>query len=145
MARQWLGEDADAIAADARLKMDRATAWRFDGILREFPPIKPVNAWFVWPIHKVDDSGILADVLMDGQTRPKKAQRQPSKKEQREAQLADFSLVFDSLVYQGKTTLGNIAHEMKIDEKEANRIARASGEFIVENKVVRRKTSDNND
>lgn len=144
-ARQWLGEEADSIAGDARLRMERATAWRFDGILREFPPIRPVNAWFVWPVHQVDDSGILADVLMDGQTRPKKAQRQPSKKEQREAQLADFALVFDSLVYQGKTTLGNIAHEMKIDEREVNRLARASGEFIVENKVVRRKNSEDND
>lgn len=144
VARQYLGEEADAIAADARLRMDRATAWRFDGILREFPPIKPVNAWFVWPVHQVDDSGILADVLMDGQTRPKKEQRQPSKKDVREARLADLALVFDSLAYNGTITLDKIASEMRktdkdIDVKEVNRLARASGEFIVEKGIIRRK------
>lgn len=143
IARQYIGDAADAIEADARLRMERATAWRFDGILREFPPIKSVNAWFLWPLHVVDDSGILEDVLMDGQTRPKTpAQRQPSKKETREAQIADFALAFDSFAYNGEIALDELAAKTNIPEKELNRIARASGEFVVKNKTVRRKDAN---
>lgn len=32
------------------------TAWRIDATLREFPHMKPVNAWFDWPLHVLDDA-----------------------------------------------------------------------------------------
>ncbi len=43
-----------------------STAWRLDGILREFPPFEPVNIWFDYPIHKVDTEGLLADAVAEG-------------------------------------------------------------------------------
>lgn len=38
------------------------SAWRIEGTLREFPKFKPVNCWFDYPVHKIDDTGILKDI-----------------------------------------------------------------------------------
>ena len=37
------------------------SAWRVESTLREFKAIQPVDLFFVWPIHKVDYNGRLAD------------------------------------------------------------------------------------
>lgn len=37
------------------------TAWRIESTLREFKAIDPVNLFFDFPVHKVDESGRLAD------------------------------------------------------------------------------------
>ena len=42
------------------------TAWRVEGTLREFPKFAPVNMWFDYPRHRIDDSGILGDLESDG-------------------------------------------------------------------------------
>lgn len=41
----------------------QASAWRLEGTLREFPKFKPVNAWFKYPIHILDDS--LQDIKLE--------------------------------------------------------------------------------
>lgn len=41
----------------------QATAWRLEGTLREFPKFKPVNAWFKYPIHILDES--LQDIKLE--------------------------------------------------------------------------------
>ena len=38
------------------------TAWRIEGTLREFPKFEPINLWFDYPIHKIDNVGVLKDV-----------------------------------------------------------------------------------
>lgn len=38
------------------------TAWRIEGTLREFPKFDPVNLWFDYPVHRLDDVGSLADL-----------------------------------------------------------------------------------
>lgn len=43
------------------------TAWRLESSLREFPNIKPVNIWFDYPLHEVDQSGILNNLPVQGE------------------------------------------------------------------------------
>lgn len=38
------------------------TAWRIEGTLREFPKFDPVNLWFDYPVHRLDDVGSLKDI-----------------------------------------------------------------------------------
>ena len=42
--------------------MKSRTAWRVEGTLREFPKFPPVQVWFDYPRHRVDDRGILKDL-----------------------------------------------------------------------------------
>jgi len=50
-------------AAEAARKAAGArTAWRVEGTLREFPKFPPVDLWFDFPIHRLDESGTLGDI-----------------------------------------------------------------------------------
>lgn len=50
----------DVEAAERAVKS--RTAWRVEGTLREFPKFPPVQVWFDYPRHRVDDRGILKDL-----------------------------------------------------------------------------------
>jgi len=54
----------------ARQATQQRTAWRIDGTLREFPKFKPIDLWFTYPTHLVDDTGILKDREADGDKPP---------------------------------------------------------------------------
>ena len=45
------------------------TAWRLEATLREFKNPKPVNLWFDYPIHRIDESGELAKRYAPGDSR----------------------------------------------------------------------------
>lgn len=46
----------------------KRTAWRVEGTLREYAKFDPVNIWFSYPIHYVDDVGSLKDLEPEGET-----------------------------------------------------------------------------
>lgn len=43
-----------------------ATPWRVEFVLREFPSPQPVNVWFSWPLHYIDDSEEMAALSPQG-------------------------------------------------------------------------------
>lgn len=45
-----------------RKKVQGYTAWRIEGTLREFAKFSPINLWFRYPVHTVDESCILKDL-----------------------------------------------------------------------------------
>ncbi len=62
--------DPDAILDIIQLDLDRgfvldncdnplATGWQIEGTLREFPPFEPIKCWFDFPLHVVDEKGVL--------------------------------------------------------------------------------------
>ena len=62
------GRDPDAILDVIELELTddiknfvrdgNATAWRLEGSLREFPPFKPINFWFEYPVHRLDNKNL---------------------------------------------------------------------------------------
>jgi RecA-family ATPase len=58
------------VIADKLTSLRMRTAWRVEGTLREYPKFEPLNMWFQYPIHKVDDSGVLQDVDPEGDRPP---------------------------------------------------------------------------
>ena len=69
-------------------RKDSLSAWRIDGTLREFPRFAPVNAWFDWPLHVVDDK--LAECKELGSEQPKaKGSRGWSKEDTKRAAKAN--------------------------------------------------------
>ena len=42
--------------------IEKRTAWRIEGTLREFSKFAPINLWFDFPCHYEDESGVLADI-----------------------------------------------------------------------------------
>ena len=67
----------------ARRAIEISTAWRVEGTLREFAKFKPINMWFSYPVHFLDDSGVLADIqLEDSKPMWQKGQEGRKSKEQ---------------------------------------------------------------
>ncbi|MBQ2347293.1 MAG: helix-turn-helix domain-containing protein, partial [Clostridia bacterium] len=50
----------------AKKTIQSRTAWRIEGTLREYPRFAPVNLWFDYPIHRIDDVGVLQDCGFEG-------------------------------------------------------------------------------
>ena len=71
-----------------------STAWRLESSLREFNNFKPVNFWFKYPIHRIDDKGILAKHYAEGD--PKANLDKSSKRNQTpESRKDEFDAAFD--------------------------------------------------
>jgi len=71
-----------------------STAWRLESSLREFNNFKPVNFWFEYPIHRLDDKGILIKHYADGD--PKANLEKSGKRNQTtESRKDEFDAAFD--------------------------------------------------
>lgn len=69
------------------------SAWRVEGTLREYPKFEPVNMWFQYPVHRVDDVGSLKDIEPEGETPAwKKAtnKRKESARQERRSKESQF-------------------------------------------------------
>lgn len=81
------------------------TGWRIEGTLREFPRFEPVNLWFDYPVHKVDESGVLRDIepedtkpLWQKASEKRKKQAQENKKKK----VSEFEIVFSNIEFEGR-------------------------------------------
>ena len=95
---QWAQAFLDGVVA-ARGRARSVTAWRVEGTLREFPRFEPVNLLFDYPMHRVDQTGLLADASPEGeelgradyraQGRERKARNDRRKQEEKLAALRE--------------------------------------------------------
>lgn len=93
------------------------SAWRVSGTLREFAKFKPVNMWFRYPKHEVDEAGILTDIETESaQPTWKKAieERKKNAKESKEAQLNEFEIAFSNLEMDGEVLLSDLADALDL-------------------------------
>jgi RecA-family ATPase len=88
------------------------SAWRVEGTLREYPKFEPVNMWFQYPIHKVDDTGSLKDIEPDGDSKPpwQKAtiKRKDKAGEQRRTKAEEFADVVNTCNFGEPPTVKDV-------------------------------------
>lgn len=84
---------------EARNKIQIATAWRVEGTLREFAKFKPVNMWFSYPVHALDETGVLADIQLEDTTPNWKKNLDSKKGNEKKKKSADerFTTAMDAL------------------------------------------------
>ncbi|WP_415750825.1 AAA family ATPase [Erysipelothrix rhusiopathiae] len=58
--------EVDSRVQEVETSLVNRSAWRVEGTLREYPKFPLLNLWFEYPIHKVDEVGVLADVDPEG-------------------------------------------------------------------------------
>ena len=117
-----------------------ATAWRLESSLREFRSFKPVNIWFEYPIHRVDEAGKLEKNYADGDPRVnlfksyKRNQTTESRKE-------EFDEAFDNNKKKDGTCLAFvIAEYLGIDERTVrDRVKEFSDEYQTKKGIISRK------
>ena len=121
-----------------------ATAWRLESSLREFPNIQPISFWFDYPIHRIDDKGVLADMPAQGTTMAARLNN-PHCKSPRDA-AAEFRNAYDVLSICGEVTISDMAEYMDVIDKTVySRLRKMGGEFVLEKGIIRRAESPEND
>lgn len=118
------------------------TAWRLESSLREFPNIKPVNFWFEYPIHKVDDKGTLGE--MPAQGTPQAGRLNNPKSKSPDAAVEEFRTAFAILDMDGKVTVKDMAEYMKVIDKTVYaRLKKMGDEFTLDKGVITRTKPEN--
>ena len=96
------------------------TAWRIEGTLREFPKFPPLNLWFDYPVHKIDDSGKLKDISTEDKPAWQKAseQRKTNASKKRESQKVKFENAYNTCTFEDAPTLKELQQALSTSEKE---------------------------
>ena len=105
-----------------RQQVQAITAWRIEGTLREFPKFPPVNLWFHYPVHQVDEVGILSDIDPEDTYSGRDFATQKRKKqveESREKKRNEFEIEFSNLELEGRPVVAQeLAEKLKTTSKE---------------------------
>ncbi len=125
----------------ARQTIQQRTAWRIDGTLREFPKFKPVNLWFTYPTHQIDEDGLLKDQEAEGDKAPwqRAIEKRKPKEVKSEERKTSIEVAVNSCNFGEQVTVKNIAEYLGVSEKTARRRIKEHGDFTISEGVVLRK------
>ena len=126
----------------AEREQKQRTAWRVEGTLREFAKFEPVNIWFGYPVHTVDDSGVLNDVEPED-SKPnwqKAIENRKSPDEKKNERKQSFKTAY-SVLFDGTTpvTIDDLAEYMGISAKTVRRRAKEAEEYEITGNIVAKK------
>ena len=134
-------EDMLIEVAEVRKAVNGRTAWRIEGTLREFPKFQPINAWFDYPIHKIDNSGVLKDVDPDNdQPAWKKAMtKRKDPGEKKKERKMSIETAYGACGIDEKVTVKSLGEYMGVGEKTVRRYIKEHGGFWIKEGIVGRK------
>lgn len=119
------------------LRDGNATAWRLESSLREFPNITPVNFWFEYPIHRVDDSGELEEAYAEGSTKGNLAKNR--KNTTAEERKESIESAYNACLISPPVTIDSIAEYLAVTPRcVRDRLKEIPDRFWVKNGIVGR-------
>lgn len=98
-------KELDTLVNEARDKATSITAWRIEGTLREFSKFPPVNLYFEYPVHVVDQDGVLQDIDPDDvkpQWQKAKEKRQEQAEKNKNKKANQFEIEFSNIEIEGR-------------------------------------------
>lgn len=119
-------------------RLDKRTAWRIEGTLREFERFDPVNLWFDFPVHKEDLSGMLehaypADSEIN-QVSPE--QREQARKDKqvakRKQQANDLRAAVENAAMGEPPTVKELADYMQLSIRRTREIINENSGFVID-------------
>lgn len=128
-----------------RSQVQKRTAWRIEGTLREFPRFAPVNLWFEFPVHIPDTTGILQDAAPNngftgkGSPWAKNFDRKKSKEELKTDRKKALDTAFQACQIDGEATVSDLAEYLGKSEKTVKRHAEESGKYWTDGEFIGEK------
>lgn len=98
-------KELDTLVNEARDKATSITAWRIEGTLGEFSKFPPVNLYFEYPVHVVDQDGVLQDIDPDDvkpQWQKAKEKRQEQAEKNKNKKVNQFEIEFSNIEIEGR-------------------------------------------
>lgn len=118
-----------------------AVAFRIESSLREFRNIEPINVWFTWPIHIVDEDGDLKDCPVYGSTEEfYKMSPNYSPKETRKQNILEAFEAEESFHPGEPVTVAHMAELLDVNERTVyRRLKLVQDDLEVDGKIIKRK------
>lgn len=142
LCREYLENDAyECVIEDvgkARKTVESRSAWRIEGTLREFPKFAPVNLWFKYPVHNIDNIGVLKDIAVDDgmPTWKKNFSKKKTDAERKTERKNSLETAFEACGIDDNVTVKAMAEYMGVTEKTVrNRLKEHGGFWIDEGQV----------
>ena len=142
LCREYLENDAyECVIEDVgkvRKEVESRSAWRIEGTLREFPKFAPVNLWFKYPVHNIDNIGVLKDIAVDDgmPTWKKNFAKKKTDAERKTERKNSLETAFEACGIDDKVTVKSMAEYMGVTEKTVrNRLKEHGGFWIDEGQV----------
>ena len=142
LCREYLENDAyECVIEDVgkvRKEVESRSAWRIEGTLREFPKFASVNLWFKYPVHSIDNIGVLKDIAVDDgmPTWKKNFAKKKTDAERKNERKNSLETAFEACGIDDKVTVKSMAEYMGVTEKTVrNRLKEHGGFWIDEGQV----------
>lgn len=145
LCREYLENDAyECVIEDvgkARKSVESRSAWRIEGTLREFPKFAPVNLWFKYPVHDIDNIGVLKDIAVDDgmPTWKKNFAKKKTDAERKTERKNSLETAFEACGIDDKVTVKSMAEYMGVSEKTVRRRLKEHGGFWIDEGQVGKK------
>jgi len=123
------------------------TAWRIEGTLREFPKFPPVNIWFDYPVHNVDEDEVLKDADAEGEKAPWKKASDKRKPKETNAKNRKIALenAINSCNFGEPPTVKLLSEAMGIQERTIRDRVKEHGGYEINNNIVTKKNIAENE
>lgn len=145
LCREYLENDAyECVIEDVgkvRKEVESRSAWRIEGTLREFPKFAPVNLWFKYPVHSIDNIGVLKDIAVDDgmPTWKKNFAKKKTDAERKNERKNSLETAFEACGIDDKVTVKSMAEYMGVSEKTVRRRLKEHGGFWIDEGQVGKK------
>lgn len=145
LCREYLENDAyECVIEDvgkARKTVESRSAWRIEGTLREFPKFAPVNLWFKYPVHNIDNIGVLKDIAVDDgmPTWKKNFSKKKTDAERKTERKNSLETAFEACGIDDKVTVKAMAEYMGVSEKTVRRRLKEHGGFWIDEGQIGKK------
>ncbi len=145
LCREYLENDAyECVIEDvgkARKTVESRSAWRIEGTLREFPKFAPVNLWFKYPVHNIDNIGVLKDIAVDDgmPTWKKNFAKKKTDAERKNERKNSLETAFEACGIDDKVTVKAMAEYMGVSEKTVRRRLKEHGGFWIDEGQIGKK------
>ena len=126
-----LSEDVKNLVAERG-----ATGWRLECSLREFENFRPVDFWFEYPIHRVDDGSYLTDMPTQGSSEAGRLRNSRAKSPEAAAEEFRTAYRMNNLEGTGVTVKDMAAHMGLAERTIRERVKKLEGEFYLDGGII---------
>lgn len=121
----------------ARKKARTMTAWRIEGTLREFSKFPPVNLWFRYPVHQVDQIGTLSDLEPEDNKAPwQKKKKSPEERKKEKNDSLRMAFEASDMDGTGNVKLTDLSEYMGVSVNTVKKYVDESKEYKRNNGMV---------
>lgn len=139
---KWQMQTLERHIQAAKERVKNLTAWRIEGTLREFPKFEPVNLWFDYPVHRMDDVGSLNDIQPDTEKAPWQRGADSNKKNAKDRKAERRRALEEALEgsnFGEEPSVDDVADYLGVSKRTARDRINEHGGYVIEDGIVRKK------